>query len=64
MAGPVSASGGDPGKDPVFLVMVSGQIESAEVSKVEDEAELLVQDWYNFINLTSVPTSYTGIQTY
>ena len=23
--------GSDPGKDPVFLVMVSGQIESAEV---------------------------------
>ena len=29
-----TASGSDLGKDPVFLVMVSGQIESAEVSSV------------------------------
>ena len=29
-----TASGSDLGKDPVFLVMVSGQIESAEVSFV------------------------------
>ena len=29
-----AASGSDLGKDPVFLVMVSGQIESAEVSPV------------------------------
>ena len=28
-----AASGSDLGKDPVFLVMVTGQIESAEVSK-------------------------------
>lgn len=31
-AGPGLAPGGDPSKVPVFLLMVSGQIESAEVS--------------------------------
>ena len=31
-AGPGLAPGGDPAKVPVFLLMVSGQIESAEVS--------------------------------
>ena len=36
-----TASGSDLGKDPVFLVMVSGQIESAEVSSVT------VQDYYH-----------------
>ena len=39
-----TASGSDLGKDPVFLVMVSGQIESAEVSSVT------VQDYYHIKN--------------